>query len=95
MKAAVLVRELEQLAVSLGMRVRFEKGSFRGGRCTVTGDTQVVLNKLHPPEAHLALLAEALRDVDLDAIYLKPVVRRALEDSWARQTIIEGGVEDA
>jgi hypothetical protein len=94
MKAAVLVRELEQLIVSLGMRVRFEKGSFRGGRCTLSGDAQVVLNKMHPPEAHLAILAEALRDVDLDAVYLKPAVRRALEDAWARQTIVEGGVDD-
>lgn len=85
MKPERLLDELTEAAQQLGLEVRQEKGNFRGGRCTVGGETLVMLNKRHLPPVRFAILAEALRDAPLDSVYLKPAVRKALEEAWDRQ----------
>lgn len=84
MKTPQIVRDLEAAAGQLGVRVRYETGRFRGGRCLVDGEEQIVLNKRQPPEAHLAILAEGLRELDVESVYLRPAVRDALEAAWRR-----------
>jgi len=84
MKTEHIVQALETVAQRLGLAVRWEKGRFRGGRCTVNGATLILLNKSHPPEIHLAILAESLRDLPVDTIFLRPAVREALEATWER-----------
>lgn len=95
MKIQQIVQELEDAARQLGVQVRREKGSFRGGYCTRNEEELLMLNRNHPPEAHLAILAEALRGLAIDSVYLKPSVRRALEDSWARSARVDIGEADA
>lgn len=80
-----IIGELSEVAPQLGLAVRIEKGRFSGGLCTVNGEQIIVLNKMHPPERQFAVLAGALREAPLDQIYLKPSVRRALEEAWSRQ----------
>ena len=82
MKTQHIVKELVEAARQLGLEVRVEKGNFRGGRCVVGGQDIIMLNKRHIPEVRLSILAECLRDIPLDDIFLKPAVRKALEDSW-------------
>ena len=84
MKTDAIVRALEEAHARLGVRVRRERGGFRGGRCTVEGEEVVVLNRRHPPEVHLAVLAASLRHLPVEQLYLRPAVRAALEDAWAR-----------
>lgn len=94
MKTQVIVKELEEVARQLGLAVRKEKGNFRGGRCVVGGDELVVLNKHHVPEVHLAVLAEALQEMPVDSVFMKPAVRKALEESWAsRVQLVEEDVD--
>ena len=83
MKPPALVRALDDALRALGVRVRRERGGFRGGRCTVAGREVVVLNRLHPPEAHVLVLADALRGLPHEGLYLRPAVRSALADAWA------------
>ena len=71
------------MASRLGVEVRSEPGNFRGGRCVVEGEEIIMLNENDLPETRLVVLAEALREAPLDTIYLKPAVRRALEEAWA------------
>lgn len=82
MKTTTVINELEQAARQLGFEVRTEKGNFRGGRCTVEGESIIVLNKRHLPETQLMVLANALRGLPVDTVYLKPAVREALEEAW-------------
>ena len=90
MKTAQIVSELIEASKQLGLDVRLERGNFRGGLCTLSTDSLIVLNKRHPPELHLSVLAEILRGKDVDSMYLKPVVRNALQRSWdARESQIE------
>lgn len=82
MKPPALVAAIEDALRQLDVRVRRERGAFRGGRCTVAGRDVVVLNRLHPPEAQALVLADALRDLPHDTLYLRPAVRSALDDAW-------------
>lgn len=86
MKAPALVKAFEEVHQQLGVPVRRERGKFRGGRCTVGGDDIMVLNKMHPAEAQMAILAESLRSLPHSQLYIRPSVRTALEDAWAART---------
>ena len=87
MKIQQIVDDLRQAAHQLGLQVRLETGRFRGGRCTVGDEALIVLNKRHPPELHLAILAESLRDLPVDKIFLRPAVRDALEAAWRNRPV--------
>ena len=85
MKPAAVATALEEALGQLGVRVRRERGPFRGGLCVVDDEPVVVVNRQHPPEAQLAVLAGALREHGgADALYLRPAVRDALDDLWAQ-----------
>jgi hypothetical protein len=94
MKIEQIVKELETAVEQLGLRVRREKGNFRGGYCVRNDEEFLMLNRVHPPEVHLAVLAETLKTMDIDTVYLKPVVRQALEDAWARNAVVDIQAED-
>lgn len=94
MKLEQIVKELEAGAEQLGLRVRREKGNFRGGFCVKEEEEYLMLNRMHPPEVHLAILADVLKDLDTETIFLRPAVRRALEDAWARNTVVDIEAED-
>ncbi len=95
MKTVQIVKELEAAVEQLGLRVRREKGNFRGGYCVRNEEEFLMLNRVHPPEVHLAVLADALKTMDVDSVYLRPLVRQALEDAWARNDVIDIKAEDA
>ncbi len=84
MKTEHVVKALEELARQFGREVRWEKGHFRGGHCLVNGEELIMLNKHHPPEVHLTILAESLHDLPIDSIFLRPAVREAFEAAWQR-----------
>jgi len=88
MKTERIVKELEDAARQLGVRVRREKGSFKGGFCVRNGEQILMLNRQHPPEIHVSVLAGALKDLPVDSVYLTPVVRQALEDAWEQKELI-------
>lgn len=82
MKTQVIVKELEEIARQLGLGIRKGKGNFRGGRCVVGGEELIVLNRHHLPEIHLSILAEGLRGLPVEDVFMKPAVRKALEEVW-------------
>ena len=93
MKPPAVLAAFEDALRRLGVRVRRERGAFRSGLCTVEGAEVAVLNRQHPVEVQVAALADALRArPGLDALYLRPAVRAALDDAWAQA---DAGVADA
>lgn len=84
MKTDKLLLELEQLVEKIGYTIRREKGTFRGDSCVMEGDKLVVLNKKKPPQQQVGLLARVLKDKELHDIYIKPVVRKHLDELWYR-----------
>ena len=96
MKPPAVVAAFEEVLGQLGARVRRERGGFRGGLCVVGGTPTVVLNRLHPPEAQAAVLADAIRERGgADGLYLRPSVRQALDDAWAAADRVEAPDSDA
>lgn len=89
MKPEQLVNELEQELTRIGVRVRREKGNFRGGWCTVNDERCLMINRRQSARTQFAVLAEALRTYPLDSVYLKPKIRSALEEQWSRRPVDE------
>lgn len=84
MKPDKLIIELEELVEQAGYTIRKERGTFRGDHCVVEGDKLVVLNKNKPVQQQIGLLARVLHRKKLEDIYIKPVVRKHLEELWYR-----------
>lgn len=93
MKTEYIVQELRKAVEQLGVGVRLEQGRFRGGPCTIGAEEMLILNKRHPAEMHLGILAEYLRHQPTDSLYLRPAVRAALEQAWAQHAPV-GLLED-
>jgi len=79
-----LLRELEELAEKCGISVRFEKGDFDGGYCVLKEERIIVINKRLAPAKRTSILAQALAEVGIEEIYLKPAVREFIEDELAK-----------
>lgn len=84
MKHEDLIAELEELAKQLGVSVRYEKGDFDGGYCILKEKKLLVVNKKLMPNKKASALAVALSEVGVEDRFLKPVVRRFIEDEVAR-----------
>jgi len=82
LKAARLVEELAQAATRAGLEVRRERllreigYRARGGACRLRDKDLVILDPNQPPGEQLEVLVEALRDRDLESLYLSPAARR-------------------
>lgn len=75
-----MFHELEEVASRMGLELILDKGPFTGGACILEGEQLIVLNKSTPLEQRIRLLAEALGQLDLSNVYLKPAVRAVLEN---------------
>lgn len=84
MKTEKLLLELEKLVEQAGYAIRKEKGTFRGDSCVMEGENLVVLNKKKPEQQQVGLLARVLKDKALQDIYIKPAVRKHLDELWDR-----------
>ncbi|MDX1740953.1 MAG: hypothetical protein R3178_06650 [Rhodothermales bacterium] len=89
MKTDQILKELEDVARQLGVDVRVERGGFRGGLCTIDDEQVIMLNKRQPAETRLSVLADSLRSLPVDTVFMRPVVRDALESSWKGQAEVE------
>jgi hypothetical protein len=84
MKPKKLLIELEQLVEKAGYAVRKERGTFQGNHCIFEGDKLVMVNKKKPVEQQIGLLARVLHNKSLEDIYIKPAVRKELDELWQR-----------
>ncbi len=82
MKPDKFLLELEQILERAGYTLRKERGSFRGDECIIEGQKLVVVNKNKPIESQLGTMGRVLGQIDLESVYIKPAVRKNLEDLW-------------
>jgi hypothetical protein len=83
MSPAELRSQLEGVARKLGIAVRFEAFApgpgQRGGLCKVRGETRIVVDSGAPVIEQIATLERALRKVDLEGVFVPPLVRARIE----------------
>lgn len=94
MKAEKFLMELEQVLEQAGYTLRKERGSFRGDECIIEGNKLVVVNKNKPVESQLGTMGRVLGQVDLDGVYIKPAVRKKLEDLWEQLEVSQEESEE-
>lgn len=94
MKVEKLILELESLCEKMGYKIRKERGSFRGDQCVIEGENLIVINKNKPPQSQAGILARVLKNFDTDDIFIKPVVRKELEDLWVRMDHFREPLDD-
>lgn len=80
-----ILQELEARLEALGICVRHEMlDGFPGGMCTVNGRSCMFLDASAQPSEMARLCAGELRKMaDFEALYLKPEVRRYLDETAA------------
>ncbi len=76
---------LEELAYSLNVQVRYEPldqedSSSSGGLCRLMGEDVLIINSRAGLKEKLAVFAQAVRQFDLDLVYLKPALREFLDE---------------
>jgi hypothetical protein len=86
MDESTIVRQLEDLAETFGLQIRYEPirldddlPNVRGGVCRFKGDDILIINSNATMRDRIKTLAEAVKNFDLDRVYILPVVRELLE----------------
>ncbi len=80
-----ILQELEALLEALGIQVRHEPlEDSSGGICMINGRCCMFLDSCTPPADLARLCAGAvIRKIDFDMVYLKPEIRRFLQEAAA------------
>jgi hypothetical protein len=76
---------LEELAFTLNVQVRYEAldqedSSSAGGLCRLMGEDVLIVNSRAGIKEKLAVFAQAMKQFDLDVVYLKPALREFLDE---------------
>jgi hypothetical protein len=85
-----ILNELEELADNCGITIRYEKGDFDGGYCVLKAERLIVVNKRLAPGRRASVLAQAMAEVGIEELYLKPAIREYIEDELAKASRSNG-----
>ena len=84
MNAEDFLPELEELAIEMGLKVRYEKGDFDGGYYILKDQQIIVVNKKLHPSRKASVVALALGEIGIENLFIKPNVRMFIEDELVR-----------
>jgi len=79
MNKEALLEELRETVEQLGYTLRFERGDFNGGHCILREQRLLVVNKRFTIDKKISVIARALGELGVDAIFVKPAVRERIE----------------
>lgn len=79
-KSKKRLRELEDIAEKLGVRVIFDNLETEGGYCRCHKDKYIIVNKKLNTEYQINVLAKAMKKLPLEDIYIKPELRKFLDN---------------
>jgi len=79
-----IIQDLEALVTQRGIRIRYEKGDFEGGYCILKEQQILVVNKKLHEMRKAAVLAQALGEIGIDSIFVKPAIRAFIEDEVSK-----------
>ncbi len=86
MDESTIVRQLEELAETFGLQIRYEPirmdddlPNVPGGVCHLKGDNVLIINSKTTMREKIKTLADAVKNFDLDRVYILPVIRELLE----------------
>ena len=80
-----LLDDFIELSHKCNIKIIHDKGDFNGDACLLFTDNVVVINKHKPLEQRLHVLAKCFSKLNLDNVYIKPVLRELI-DSMERDS---------
>jgi hypothetical protein len=80
MKSHSILEGFENLIQSLSIDLRYEKGDFAGGLCHLPGKSIFIINSKLPIENKIKLIASELKSMQLNHIYIRPALRRIINE---------------
>ncbi len=80
-----LLDDFIELSHKCDIKIIHDKGDFNGDACLLFTDNVVVINKHKPLEQRLHVLAKCFSKLNLDNVYIKPVLRELI-DSMERDS---------
>ena len=75
-----LLDDFIELSQKFDIKIIQDKGDFNGDSCMLFADNVVVINKLKPLEQRLHILAKCFSKMDLDNVYIKPVLSDLIDN---------------
>ncbi len=75
-----IFEELKVLAQQMDVKVRFEKGDFKGGYCLLKDSKVIVINKMANLQRKVMTLSAALKELGIEEIYLPPKLRQIIDE---------------
>jgi len=86
MDESTIIPQLEELAETFGLQIRYEPirsdddlPNVLGGLCRLKGDNVLIINSNATVRDKIKTLAEAVKNFDLDRVYILPIIRELLE----------------
>lgn len=79
MKIDAILKELMEVAQSVGVTIRKEVGILKGGYCTLNDNKLIIISKNMPVESMVSVIARNLATIDLESVFIKPAVRAVIE----------------
>ena len=81
-----LLLELEEMALKMGVAVRYERLVYEdldvaSGRCRIRGQEVILIDRKMDTPKRVQLLLRELRQMDLTNVYIKPYLRVILEEN--------------
>lgn len=70
------LKKLEQLLKEGGLKLRYEKGSFKSGYCLLEAQQVVVVNKFYTTETKIQTLIELMQALPLNQEHFSPESKR-------------------
>jgi hypothetical protein len=70
------LKKLEQLLKEGGLKLRYEKGSFKSGYCLLEAQQVVVVNKFYTTDTKIQTLTELIQNLSLQQELLSPESKR-------------------
>lgn len=80
MEEEEILSGLENLIGSLGVQLRYEKGDFSGGLCTVKDKRMLIVNSALTPVQKIKVLAGELSQLDLENVFMVPALRQIIDE---------------
>jgi len=80
MNVKQILKELESLCSQLGIVLRYEKTSARGGLCRVEDKYYIIIDRKAKDDYKASVIANSLKNFDLKNIHIKPKLREYLEE---------------
>ena len=74
-KKTQLLEDFLLLGEKCSIKIIHDKGDFNGDNCLLFSDNTIVINKHKPLEQRLYVLAKCFSKINLENVYIKPVLR--------------------